>query len=617
MEARRARQVSLGSPYFARMVLDDSLPGGGRRQQEVLLGKVAVVEPGLSLCDWRDAPISRLYYEYEEGEEYEEELGGRVREGVLVCRRRVDLQDGVVVEVQRGEELYRLRPDGAYARPGNQRREAGDDHRLPDIVSLITREQFRVIQHAESGVVLLRGRAGSGKTTVALHRIAWLHFQDPARFRPSRMLVVMFNKALQTYISRVLPELGVAGVGVETFHGWAARMFRGGGLGVELRPAPSPALTRLKRHPAMGELLRAAVARLGERSASWVGEQVAPPEAWLGTPGVGLARVRSFRERTGEGSWWPRLRIRLMDHLKDLHGLFDDESFWGPILPRQLHAAARSAQRHHEELAEGVQNGVRAADFEDAALLLRLGQLKAEADPGLACPWRGIYAHVVIDEAQDLSTVELEALIDASDAGRSVTIAGDPAQKILADAQFEGFEALLQRIGGRAEVRLDALAVGHRSTRPIMSLALVALGDRAPSGDPAVLAARDGDPVCWVEGERAFEELLPLLLAWQARNTAGLVAVLCKGRQAADVWARRLEATPLTGVRRATRGDFTFQPGVLVSNVHQVKGLEFDGVVLVDPADFGPNDRHLLHVALTRAADQLWVLAPRGRGLLT
>ncbi|MBK9369224.1 MAG: AAA family ATPase [Deltaproteobacteria bacterium] len=605
--ARRSREVSPGTPYFGRMVLVET-----KRRQEVLIGKVGVVERGLTICDWRDAPISQLYYAYDEGDEYEEEIAGREREGVLLTRRRVDVREGALVEVQRGEETLRLRPDGGFGAPSSSRAESRDDHRLPDIVSLITREQFQVITRADAGIVLLRGRAGSGKTTVALHRIAYLHFQDAARFRPDRMLVVMFNKALQTYISKVLPDLGVAGVGVETFHGWAGRMLRLGHVHAEFRSQATPAVARLKRHPAVSALLAAQVRSLGEKSVAWLLEQLpeGPRAALEATPGVGLKRIAAFR-KAQPGAWWERLRRRLIDHGRDLYTLFDDDALCREALPPALHSALPAARKHQAKLA---QEGV--FDWEDAALLLRLGQLKRQADAELPCVWAGLYTHLVIDEAQDLSTVEIEALVDAVDAGRSVTIAGDPAQKILSDAQFEGFEALLSRLTGQVEVRLDALAVGHRSTRPIMALAIAALG-QGPSADPAVIAARDGEPVEWFEGEDAAAEVVKALAAFRAARPNALVAVLAKGRATADTWAKRLEALGVAGVRRASRADFTFLPGVLVSNVHQVKGLEFDGVLLIEPADFGPSDKQLLHVAITRAADRLWVVARRGRGSLS
>jgi len=607
--ARKSRDLPIGTPYFGRMVLEEAAPGGVRRQ-EVLLGKVGVVERGLAICDWRDAPVSQLYYTYEEGDEYEETIGDRAREGLLAVRRRVDIREGALVEVQGGLGHLRLRPDGTWGTPGKARAES-DDHRLPDIVSLITREQFQVITRANAGVVLLRGRAGSGKTTVALHRIAYLHFQDARRFRPERMLVVMFNKALQTYISRVLPDLGVAGVPVETFHGWALRMLRNGGIALELRTNTSAAVSRLKRHPAMGALLGSHVARLGEKSAAWVREQLGDggKAAFDEAEGRGFARIAALRKRHA-GAWWGKLRARLVDHVRDLYTLFEDDAACRAALPATLHAALPAARAHQARCAEAG-----CLDWEDAALLLRLGQLKHQADTEIPCPWAGIYAHLVIDEAQDLSTVEIEALVDAADAGRSVTIAGDPAQKILADAQFEGFEQLLRRLTGQVEVRLDALAIGHRSTRPIMELAIAALG-QGPTADPAVIAARDGEPVAWFEGETSESEAVEAVRRFREQRPNALVAVLAKAKSVADQWARRLEAAGLDNVRRVARADFSFQPGVVVSNVHQVKGLEFDGVLLVEPASFVEADRQLLHVAITRAAERLWVVAPKGRGLL-
>jgi DNA helicase II / ATP-dependent DNA helicase PcrA len=592
-EARRSRMVSLGTPYFGRIVLQEAT-----RRQEVLIGKVGVVEKGLAIVDWRDAPISQLYYNYDEGDEYVETIGDREREGTLSLRRRLDIREGALVEVEAGTQHLRLRPDGGWAQPGRVKEER-DDHRLPDIVSLITKEQFQVINRPDAGVVLLRGRAGSGKTTVALHRIAWLHFKDPKRFRGDRMLVVMFNKALQTYISRVLPELGVPGVPVETFHGWALRHLRQGGIQLEWRGESSPAVARLKRHPAMARLIEACLDELGEKSAAWVGEQTEDKAGWAERGERGFARIRAFRK--GSPAWWTRLRPRLLDHTRDLWSLFNDDALCKRILPESLHSVLPAARKNQARCAEA-----RCLDWEDAALLLRIGQLKHRRDPAIECPWAGLYSHVMIDEAQDLSTVEIEALLDAADAGRSVTVAGDPAQKILADAQFEGFEALLTRLSGQVEVRLDALAVGHRSTRPIMELAVRALGV-APSADPAVIAARDGQPVAWVEEG----EVADILRNFRAARPQGLVAVLARGKTTADQWARRLTAAGVADVRRASRSDFSFVPGVIVSNVHQVKGLEFDGVVLISPADFPDTERQLLHVAITRAADHLWVV---GRG---
>jgi DNA helicase II / ATP-dependent DNA helicase PcrA len=261
------------------------------------------------------------------------------------------------------------------------------------------------------------------------------------------------------------------------------------------------------------------------------------------------------------------------------------------------------------KIAERSASGL---DFDDAALLLRLGQLKHEAMPALACPWRRQFTHVVIDEAQDLSLVEIAVLIEAADEGRSVTIAGDPAQTLYRSEPVD-FDALLARLTGAGASRLDTLPVGHRSSAPILDLALRALG----RSDPALLArTRDGAPVVWLEGDRAtVDALVAELRAFRDRRPTALVAVLCKQKRDADRWFERL-GPALPDVRRGDRDGFTFEPGVVVTNAHQVKGLEFDGVVVVDPRAYGEADRRLLHVAITRAADRLWVFAPEGRGVI-
>jgi len=72
----------------------------------------------------------------------------------------------------------------------------------------------------------VQGSAGSGKTTIGLHRIAYLAFAEPRRFRPDKMLVIVYQRALAAYVSRVLPSLDVEGVPVMTFAGWAAAVRR-------------------------------------------------------------------------------------------------------------------------------------------------------------------------------------------------------------------------------------------------------------------------------------------------------------------------------------------------------------------------------------------------------
>lgn len=612
-KARRVRDIDPKSPYFGHLQLEEE---GQRR--DVCIGKATAVDSRLPahVVDWRHAPISRLYYEYEEGDDFCEEIAGREREGLVLGRRTVDIRGGVlqgaetpeVVVRRRAGDRWEVKRTGDEVLERSDRRDDPEDHALPDIVALITRDQFAVLTRPESGVVVLRGQAGSGKTTVALHRIAYLRYQDPERFRLDRVLVVMFNKALQTYIRKALTDLDIAGVRVATFHGWAGQTLRAAGLSTSYRADAPEAVTRLKQHAAIDALLAARVELLGKRLEAWLPVPAAHAERWAGTPGSGLARVRAFLHGAEElAGLSDRVRRRLVDHTRDLYALFDDLELAQAHLPTELHGAVPMAAEHQRRRA-----GEGALDFADAALLLRLGQLVDRAGGTRRCPWRHALAHVVVDEAQDLSAPEIRVLLDAADERRSVTLAGDPAQTL-----YGGAFGLLTEEGGGAlgeALEVDALPVGHRSTRPIMALALGASG----RDDPGLLAkTRPGHPVSWLRGARATAgEVAAQIRAFRLRRPQTLVAVLCRTRKDADAWFASLGAEGLELLRRGHRDSFGFGPGTVVSNVHQVKGLEFDGVVLVEPGAYSARERNLLHVAITRAADELWVVSRGAAGLL-
>jgi len=131
------------------------------------------------------------------------------------------------------------------------------DRFLPAIAALIDPRQFELITRPTSGLIVVQGSAGSGKTTIGLHRIAYLAFADPRRFKPERMLVVVYQRALATYVSRVLPSLDVPGVPVVTFSAWAEEQRKAtfSSLGMETTDGTPSVVVRAKSHGAMLEIL--------------------------------------------------------------------------------------------------------------------------------------------------------------------------------------------------------------------------------------------------------------------------------------------------------------------------------------------------------------------------
>jgi len=241
-------------------------------------------------------------------------------------------------------------------------------------------------------------------------------------------------------------------------------------------------------------------------------------------------------------------------------------------------------------------------DPEDLPILLYLAALRGGA-PGRKT------AHLVIDEAEDVSLFELFVL-GRHLAGKSVTVAGDESQQTF--ASYAGWPEALRALGVEraATVRLETT---YRCPRPIAELARRVLGPLAPAAPPR--AGRDGSPVARFDFPTEAHAHLFLVGAIRdlvEREPEASVAVVANGPDVARAFHRLLADMP--EARLALDGRFTFRPGVDVTDVDGVKGLEFDYVVIPDASARAYPDsddaRRRLHVAVTRAAHQLWIAAP-------
>lgn len=214
---------SRNEPYFASLSIDDNDSRIGKKTY--LIGKQGLLAGTKTLViDWRKAELSQLYYEYDEGEEYEEEIVGCIREGLIEKKLKYSINKRELVRVE-GTNLVYDKIDGEWTCNGRslttqQIKENKGDYRIVDIISLISPEQFRLITKKHLGCTYLTGGAGSGKTTVALHRLSYLTFNHPRQFRPERCMVVMFNRALQGYVLATSKELIDTKTSVKTFHSW-------------------------------------------------------------------------------------------------------------------------------------------------------------------------------------------------------------------------------------------------------------------------------------------------------------------------------------------------------------------------------------------------------------
>ena len=194
---------------------------------------------------------------------------------------------------------------------------------------------------------------------------------------------------------------------------------------------------------------------------------------------------------------------------------------------------------------------------------------------------------------------------------RSVTIAGDVAQRLVLDNYFTGWDELLSDVGAGG-ARVSPLRLSYRSTREVMHFARGVLGPLALDDQSE---ARPGVPVLLHRFDAMGEAvgfLAEALRSLTSREPTASVALLSRHPAQADAYYNALKLAEVSWLRRVRRQDFTFTPGVEVTDVAQVKGLEFDYVVLLDatPANYPPSieARHLMHIGATRAAHQLWLI---------
>ncbi|WP_229071760.1 AAA family ATPase [Actinoplanes sp. DH11] len=586
--------------FFGRLDIEESAYHVGRRHVTDDAGEPMVL-------DWR-APLSRSFYR----------ASVRDPQGVATRRRfgfvRGELTSFEDEHLDRGEEL------GTSSRILTAEIERPRVGPMRDIVATIQPEQDELVRADLGDSICVQGAPGTGKTAVGLHRAAFLLYLHRERLRRSGVLIVGPNTAFLSYISAVLPTLGEVEVQQSTLEELIGR--------VPVRAADTPAAMLIKHDVRMAEVLRRTLwaglrkptepVMVSDGSYRWRIDveplrRIVDEARREGLPyGVGRERVRArvvgllqrqSEYRTGNSpneSW-----LRRMSRIAPVTAFL--ESAWPAVTPESLvvgvltdpSTAGDLLTADEQETIRWVKppRTVKSAKFSVADLLLldeAAGLLDRENS----------FGHVVVDEAQDLSPMQARAIARRSEHG-SITLLGDLAQGTAPWAATDWRDVL--RHLGKPDAPVVPLTVGFRVPAAVVALAnrlLPALGVNVPE---AVSLRRDGNLVVVPVPDPA--ELAARTLAEVTTTLAqeGSVAVIAAD-SAVDELRTHLTAA---GIEHASADDTGTEARVAVVPATLVKGLEYDHVVVHEPADIvaaEPKGLNRLYVVLTRAVTTLAVI---------
>ena len=565
-----------------------------------------------AVIDWR-APVSRPFYR-----------ASRADPMNLARRRRFGFSGGELTAFE--DELFAADPSAEERKESGPSKILIDEIERPrsgpmrDIVATIQPDQDDIVRAGAARTVCVQGAPGTGKTAVGLHRVAYLLYAYREQVRRRGVVMVGPNRAFLSYIRNVLPALGELDVTQTTVGDLVGS--------VPVRGTDAEAAAIIKGDARMGEVLRRAVWTSVRRPS----EPVVLPRGsrrWrvaayeleeltheLRHRGVRYGAARELLEH--------RIAHVILTQMEAAGEACDDrtheavrrsrpvrsavDAIWPKVDPVRLVFGLLSSQPSLAAAAEGILTAAEQAEIVWSPVPRSPGSARwSAADAVLIDEARDLItrtpslAHVVVDEAQDLSPMECRALGRRCSTG-AATVLGDLAQGTTPWAA-PSWESLLANLG-KPDTEVRELSVGYRVPRQILDFASVLLAVIAPDLRPASSLRTDPGALDLVRVAASALDPALVRACEQACARPGSVAVI-----AADPQVRALaSALDSAGVAHGVPGS---DSRLTLVPVTMAKGLEYDHVIVVEPARIASAEARglqRLYVAFTRAVSRLTVL---------
>lgn len=628
--------IALDSPYFGKILFR---PYGSKTSKILTLyiGKFAMVDEQTHvplITDWR-SPISNLYYENSgpcKNVSFEAPIGDRFGD----------------LEQKRQFQISRARIRGIYdAKSGNV---AADEFllsqlnerlgkKLQDIVSTIQIQQNEIIRGKISQPTLIQGVAGSGKTTILLHRLAYLFYAHKKTISPSNSLIIAPNQMFIDYVSDVLPNLGVEKVDTETYLFWGKKVLDWDDTFTISPEKEDLAIKEFKGSLKFLDILDEYFDIFEEdliQNIPYSRKDVIKRryyELKEEFPNIdmrerlGLATDYAFAQkqfRQGYTGFYDNTNDSDILFKKNIYNYFRKNcnvySLYKRLFKTDLVTKDTSKYSLKALNSEGRVKHYRMEDLAPMVyLFFKIEGIKMyEKD------------YIMVDEAQDISFIQLATLLRVAKNG-NINIAGDLAQSIIPPFYIKDWQDVITLIRDitRKDTIYHQLQKCYRTTIEIVDFANNVFKERFPKSyklPEGVL--RHGDEVKVLEYDTDIsnfnkEDMKELIHLFKEQFEKGAVtcALLCRDRShATSIYSKIKEYEDLIGRQVISFEENDYHSGLLVLPVENAKGLEFDSVVF---ADFNSTyykdnelDIKLLYVGITRALHRLFIITRKKDPLL-
>ncbi|MDQ0154793.1 RNA polymerase recycling motor HelD [Robertmurraya andreesenii] len=637
------------SPYFGRV---DFIEDGESSSESIYLGITSFMdkeEQNFLIYDWR-APISSIYYDYAPGPAQYETPSGLIK-GEMTLKRQFIIKDGRIegmfdTGVTIGDQLLQeVLGNNANAQ-------------MKTIVATIQKEQNQIIRNEKNKYLIVQGVAGSGKTSAALQRVAYLLYRHRKTLSAQNIVLFSPNPLFNSYVSTVLPELGEENMQQTTFIEYLGSRI---GRGLLLEDSFSQ-LEYLLNHEDTSEY-KAREESIRLKSSLAFKEKLDDYIRALGTEGLEFkdislkSEVLLSNEQMKEQfysyekgiSLWHRMELlkdwavkelrrrkrleRRKDWVKEEAQFLDKEDFLEAFKTLQNKGKYNEDSFNDFELEEKLLSEIVVSRYfkpimtkvkrlgfvdyrriyenflrkmSDIYSLQKIGQGEIpyeDATPFVYLKDKiegtvsfSSIRHIFVDEAQDYTPFQF-AYFQELFPNSKMTLLGDINQGIFSHSN--GVESFLPQAMEGEEERI-ILTKSYRSTRPIVEFTKRILKD----GSHIEPFNRDGSKPTYTTCANEDELDAKVLELLKAQTSHKTVAIICRtAMESAAVYAKLKDHVEL---RLIEKGTITFERGLLVIPSYLAKGIEFDSVILYDVSGYSrESERRLLYTACTRAMHEL------------